>query len=89
MTDPFNILAAECVPWFGLQQKNLDGRACTFYEAADGPVKMSAMKPGITPVIKFVQGPFLHTHCNNRLPIVIHAPAGYEIRCRIWRADDK
>lgn len=71
-----------------LQQKNLEGWAYSFYELADGPVKMTAMKPGPTPVIKFVQGPSLHTNYISRLPIVIYAPAGYEIRYRIWRADE-
>ena len=71
-----------------LVQKNLEGWAYSFYEFAEGPVKMTMMKPGATPVKKFVSGQSLLTHYNSRMPIVIYAPAGCEIRYRIWKADE-
>lgn len=71
-----------------LVEKNLEGWAYSFYEISDGPVKMTAMKPGTTPVIKFVQAPSLLTQYIISRPIVIYAPAGYEIRYRIWRAEE-
>lgn len=71
-----------------LEEKNLEGWPYSFYEIGDGSVKMTAMKPGTTPVIKFVQAPSLLSRYISRLPIVIYAPAGYEIRYRIWKADE-
>lgn len=71
-----------------VEEKNLEGWAHSFYEIADGPVKSTAMKPGTTPVMKFVQGPSLLTRYFSRLPTVIYAPAGYEIRYRIWKAGE-
>ena len=71
-----------------LAEKNLEGFGYSFYEISDGPVKMTLMRPGPNPVNKFVSGQSLHIHYNSRLPIVIYAPAGYEVRYRIWKADE-
>lgn len=71
-----------------LAEKNLEGFGYSFYEISEGPVRMTAMRPGPNPVNKFVSGQSHHTNYNSRLPIVIYAPAGYEIRYRIWKADE-
>lgn len=71
-----------------LDQKNLEGYGYTFYEISEGPVRMTLMRPGPNPVNKFVSGHSHHTNYNSRLPIVIYAPTGYEIRYRIWKADE-
>lgn len=72
-----------------LQEKNLEGWGYSFYEFGEGPVASTAIRvpPGTPPVTRFVAGPSLHTNYNSRLPIVIYAPAGYEVRYRIWKAD--
>lgn len=72
-----------------LQRKNLDGWGYSYYEFTEGPVKMTLMKPGAAPVSKFVSAPSVQTDYNSRLPIVIYAPAGCEIRYRIWKAGEK
>lgn len=71
-----------------LAQKNLEGFGYSYYEISDGPVKMTLMRPGPNTVNKFVSGQSLHINYNSRLPIVIYAPTGYEVRYRIWRADE-
>jgi ecotin len=71
-----------------LKEKNLEGFGYPFYEISEGSVAMTLIRPGPKPVIKFVSGQSLHTHYNSRLPIVIYAPAGYQIRYRIWKADE-
>jgi ecotin len=71
-----------------LEERNPEGWPYSFYEIGDGPVKMTAMKPGTAPVINFVQAPSLHTRYISRRPMVIYVPAGYEVRYRIWRADE-
>lgn len=71
-----------------LKEKHLEGWAYSFYEFTPGPTAMTLMAPRGKPVKKFVSAPPLHTNYNSRLPIVIFAPAGYEIRYRIWKADE-
>lgn len=34
----------------------------------------------------FVAGTPLLVRCNSRLPIVVYAPTGYQVRYRIWHA---
>ena len=71
-----------------LKEKNLEGFGYPMYEVSEGVVKMTLMRPGKTPVIKFVIGVPHHIRYNSRLPIVIYAPAGYEVRYRIWKASE-
>lgn len=71
-----------------LEEKNLEGFGYTYYEISEGPVKMTLMRPGPNRVNKFVAGQPHHMAYNSRLPIVVYAPAGFEIRYRIWKADE-
>jgi ecotin len=72
-----------------LEEKNLEGWPYSFYEIGDGPVKMTMMRadPKAPPVVKFVQAQSLLSRYISNRPIVIYAPAGYEVHYRIWRAD--
>ncbi len=72
-----------------LEEKTLEGFGYPFYEISEGAVAMTLIRPGLTTVVKFVSGQSHHTNYNSRLPIVIYAPAGYEVRYRIWNADKK
>ena len=70
----------------------LKGWGYTYYEVTGRDVAMStlmAAPEGTPKVEKFVSGTSLTIRYNSRLPIVIYAPEGYEIRYRIWKASDE
>ena len=74
-----------------IEPRNLKGWGYTYYEVTGPGVAMSTMMapPEGTPQVeKFVAGTSLSIRYNSRLPIVIYAPTGYEIRYRIWKASD-
>jgi ecotin len=50
---------------------------------------MMAVPPGTPKAEKFVSGAPLLIRYNSRLPVVIYAPKGLEIRYRIWQAPQK
>ena len=69
----------------------LKGWGYTYYEVAGSDVAMSTMMAapeGAQKVESFVQGTPLLIRYNSRLPIVIYAPEGYEIRYRVWSAGE-
>ena len=69
----------------------LKGWGYTYYEVSGRDVAMSTMMAvpeGSQQVEKFVQGTPLLIRYNSRLPIVIYAPDGIEIRYRIWKASE-
>ncbi len=87
LTDGVNIVRLACT----LEPRPLKGWGYTFYEVGGSPLVMSTlMAPpeGAPKVKRFVTGPRLHIAYNSRLPIVVYAPAGYEIRYRIWTAPE-
>jgi ecotin len=49
---------------------------------------LMAVPPGTAQVTKFVSGTPLLIRYNSRLPVVIYAPQGSEIRYRIWQAPE-
>ena len=72
-----------------IEAKPLQGWGYIYYEVEGKPVAMSTLigvPPGTQKVKKFIQGKPLTIHYNSRLPIVIYAPVGTEIRYRIWEA---
>ena len=75
-----------------LEPMNLKGWGYTFYEikgrAAVGST-LIGVPPGQPQVKKFVAGQPLLISYNSRLPIVIYAPKGFEIKYRIWSASAK
>jgi len=75
-----------------LEPKNLQGWGYTYYEIKGGGAVGSTLigvPPGRPQVEKFIQGKSLLIRYNSRLPIVIYAPKGFEIKYRIWSAPEK
>jgi len=75
-----------------IESRPLKGWGYTFYEVTGKPVTIStriAPPPGAPRVKKFVSGTPLQIRYNSRLPVVIYAPKGTEIRYRIWEASPK
>lgn len=72
-----------------LEPRPLEGWGYTYYEmTGSGQVASTLMAPppDSEPVEAFVHGDPLTVRYNSRLPIVVYAPEGYEIRYRIWAA---
>ena len=75
-----------------IEARPLEGWGYTYYEVTGPSETVSTrMAPpaGAPQVKKFVTAPPLHIAYNSRLPIVVYAPTGYEVRYRIWRASKK
>ena len=70
----------------------LEGWGYTYYEVT-GPTEtvstMMAPPAGAPQVKKFVTAAPLQIAYNSRLPIVVYAPKGYEVRYRIWQASKR
>ena len=80
--------------WLGasLEPKNLKGWGYTYYEIKGGGPVFSTrigVPQGQPQVEEFVRGKPLVIRYNSRLPIVIFAPKGFEIKYRIWAASEK
>ncbi|MEZ6055717.1 MAG: ecotin family protein [Planctomycetaceae bacterium] len=72
-----------------ISPKPLEGWGYTYYEVTgSGQVgsTLIGVPEGTVPVKKFVSGTPLKIGYNSRLPIVVYAPKGYELRYRIWTA---
>lgn len=70
-----------------IEARPLAGWGYTYYEVTGQDLAMSTMMaaPGGSQATEtFVSGEPLLIRYNSRLPIVIYAPAGYEIRYRLW-----
>jgi ecotin len=87
MTDGVNLVRMGAT----VEPRPLKGWGYTFYEVTGSDRVMSTRiaAAGGKQVKKFVQGKPLQIRYNSRLPIVIYAPKGYEIRYRIWSAPEK
>jgi len=73
------------------EARPLKGWGYTFYEVTGQDTTMSTMMAapeGSEKVEQFVSGTPLLIRYNSRLPIVVYAPEGYELRYRIWTAGD-
>jgi ecotin len=75
-----------------IEARPLEGWGYTFYEVT-GPGVVAgtrmAVPEGAPKVKQFVAGTPLQIRYNSRLPIVVYAPKGFEIRYRIWSAPPK
>ena len=74
-----------------IEPQLLKGWGYTYYEVTGKGLAMSTMMAapeGSSQVESFVSGKSILIAYNSRLPVVIYAPAGYEIRYRIWRTVD-
>jgi len=74
-----------------LEEKDLQGWGYSYYEfQTDGQVAgtlMGCMNP--EKVTKFIAARSEMARYNGRLPIVIYIPEGYEVRYKIWKAEDE
>jgi len=70
-----------------IEPRPLKGWGYTYYEVTGSDTTMSTLMappPGSPEVRRFVTGMPLRIAYNSRLPIVVYAPSGYEIRFRVW-----
>ena len=85
LTDGVNLVRLAAT----IEAQPLQGWGYTYYEVTGRDLTAStliAVPPGTPQVKKFVSGTPLLIRYNSRLPVVIYAPKGYEIRYRIWQA---
>lgn len=85
MTDGINKLRLGS----NLEAQPLEGWGYTYYQVSGSDKLMSTMMAvpaGHQQLEQFVRGKPLLIRYNSRLPIVVYAPEGYEIRYRIWQA---
>ncbi len=73
-----------------LMVQDLEGWGYTYFVfATDGQVRSTMMACDEPEEIKYVEAnPFLLDY-NSKLPIVVYAPADYEIKYRIWEGKDE
>jgi len=84
-TDGVNLIRLGSV----IEPHTLQGWGYTYYEVSGPDVAISTlMAPpeGTAMVERFVPGASLLVGYNSRLPIVVYAPKGYQIRYRVWSA---
>ncbi|MBK5722482.1 serine protease inhibitor ecotin [Dysgonomonas sp. Marseille-P4677] len=71
-----------------LTEKDLEGWGYTYYEfKSNGQTTSTMMACNKPNEDKFVSGETLIVRYNSKLPIVIYAPKGFEVKYRIWKAD--
>ena len=74
-----------------IEQRTLEGWGYSYYVVSGGSNTISTMMapPEGAPMVKtFVAATPLHVRYNSRLPIVVYVPVGYEVRYRIWNANE-
>jgi ecotin len=74
-----------------IEPRTLDGWGYTYYEVTGASEVITTLiaPPEGTPKRKaFVTAAPLQVRYNSRLPIVVYAPSGYEVRYRIWSASE-
>ncbi|SCY78530.1 ecotin family protein [Desulfoluna spongiiphila] len=87
MTDGVNLVRLGSA----IEPRPLTGWGYTYYEVTGSSAMMSTMMAapeGAPQVEAFVMGTPLKVRYNSKLPIVVYAPEGYEIRYRIWKASE-
>lgn len=73
-----------------LEEKDLQGWGYNYYVfTSNGQTRSTMMACNEPDEMRFVQAQALTVRYNSRLPIVVYAPVGYEIKYRIWKADPK
>lgn len=73
-----------------IESQPLVGWGYTYYEVTGKDVAMStlmAVPESVQKTEQFVPGTSILIRYNSRLPIVIYAPKGYEVRYRIWSTE--
>ncbi|MDR2950619.1 MAG: serine protease inhibitor ecotin [Dysgonomonas sp.] len=70
-----------------LEEKDLQGWGYNYYEfTSNGQTRSTMMACNKPNENKFVMGQTILIRYNSKLPIVVYAPQGYEIKYRIWKA---
>ena len=73
-----------------IEEKDLEGWGYNYYVfSSNGQVFSTQMMCFDPKEEKFVSSQSLIVRYNSKLPIVIYAPKGYEIRYRIWEAGEE
>ena len=75
-----------------IEPHDLKGWGYTYYEVTGSGEMMGtlmAVPEGTPRVERFVTGNPLLVRYNSRLPVVVYAPAGVEVRYRLWQAEDR
>jgi len=88
MTDGVNLTRLSA----RIEKKPLKGWGYNYYEImGDGKMMSTLMgvPPGQKPVQKFVKGQPIIIPYNSRLPTVIYAPKGFQLKYRIWNAPEQ
>ena len=73
-----------------LRERDIPGWGFSYFEVDSLGAPLStriAPAPGTPTVKAFVAGPRMLVRYNSRLPLVVYAPEGTEIRWRLWRAE--
>lgn len=71
-----------------LEEKDLQGWGYTYYEfTSDGQTISTMMACNQPNENKFITAKSMIVRYNSKLPIVVYAPAGYDIKYRIWKAE--
>ena len=73
-----------------IAEKDLSGWGYTYYEFTTQGQMVSTMMacPNQPETEKFVTGATKLVRYNSRLPIVVFVPKGYELKYRLWKAQD-
>jgi len=73
-----------------LEEKDLEGWGYNYYEFTSNGQAISTMMASNKPnENKFVYGDTKIVRYNSKLPIVVYAPKGFDIKYRIWKTDKK
>ncbi|WP_029905539.1 serine protease inhibitor ecotin [Prevotella sp. 10(H)] len=71
-----------------LEEKDLQGWGYTYYEfKSNGQTRSTMMACNKPNENRFVSGQTQIVRYNSKLPIVVYAPQGYEVKYRIWKAE--
>ena len=87
-TDSVNIMRLGS----SLESHTIEGWGYIYYKVVGSDVPMSTLMAAPEDELKnerFVSGTPKLIRYNSRLPIVVYAPIGYEVRYRIWNAPKK
>ncbi|MBW2714737.1 MAG: ecotin family protein [Deltaproteobacteria bacterium] len=74
-----------------IEPRTIEGWGYTYYEVTGSSETLSTLMapPEDAPMQKtFVTAAPIQVRYNSRLPIVVYAPSGYEVRYRIWSAPE-